>query len=116
MSFVCTANDKEHILFKSNGKYRIIPTTEIICIESNGRKVTMYTIYDVMESYQKISNLEQVLQKTFYRCHRCYIINMLYVEEYNSKYAKLKNGLRVPLSRKKISQFKNILTAYKNNN
>lgn len=111
MSFACTSNDKKHITVKSNRVYRIIPITDIIYIESVGRKVKIYTTHDIVESYQKISALEEMLNETFYRCHRCYIVNIQYIEGYNTKYVKLKNrnGTEIPLSREKITEFKNTL-------
>ena len=54
-----------------------IPIVEIIYIESRAHKLYIHTKYDSYEYYDKMNNVEQLLDgKGFVRCHQSYMVNI----------------------------------------
>ena len=100
----------DYILIKNGKNHYKILLSDISHIESSNKKVIIY-ISDkdngggMIECYQKISDIEEKLGATFFRCHRCYIANMKYIVSYNSSTVKMKNDKEIPLAQKKYSQF-----------
>ena len=49
-----------------------------------------------------ISEMEQLLSegRLFYRIHRSFIVNMMYVESYDTKSVTLRGGVTLPLKAK----------------
>ncbi len=52
-----------------------------------------------------MKELEKVLGSTFYRCHRCYIVNMEKISAYSADNIQVTNGDNMLLARKKYFDF-----------
>ena len=81
--------------------------SDILYIESKAKKVEIHTIGTKrsIEIYGSMDNLESQLGDDFYRCHRAFIVNMLYITEYDRESITLTNGDRVYLTKKKYGEF-----------
>ena len=81
--------------------------TDILYIESRGKKVEIHTARDKesIEIYASMEELEGQLGEGFYRCHRAYIVNMEHITEYSSDSILLTNGDKVYLAKKKYGEF-----------
>ena len=81
--------------------------TDILYIESRGKKVEIHTARDKesIEIYASMEELEGQLGEGFYRCHRAYIVNMAHITEYGSDSILLTNGDKVYLAEKKYGEF-----------
>ena len=81
--------------------------TDILYIESRGKKVGIHTARDKesIEIYASMEELEGQLGEGFYRCHRAYIVNMAHITEYGSDSILLTNGDKVYLAKKKYGEF-----------
>jgi DNA-binding LytR/AlgR family response regulator len=81
--------------------------TDILYIESRGKKVEIHTARDKesIEIYASMEELEGQLGEGFYRCHRAYIVNMAHITEYGSDSILLTNGDKVYLAKKKYGEF-----------
>ena len=81
--------------------------TDILYIESRGKKVEIHTARDKesIEIYASMEELEGQLGEGFYRCHRAYIVNMAHITEYGSDSILLPNGAKVYLAKKKYGEF-----------
>lgn len=81
--------------------------TDILYIESRGKKVEIHTARDKesIEIYASMEELEGQLGEGFYRCHRAYIVNMAHITEYSSDSILLTNGDKVYLAKKKYGEF-----------
>ena len=89
---------------------------DIIYIESDQRKIRVHTTYDIIEYYYKISDLENELSEdNFFRCHKCYIINLEYVQSFDNTFIILKNFEKVYISRKRLSDFSKAFMYYLKN-
>jgi len=115
MRIVSASVNKQQVLVKSDGENKMIRLSDILYIESSNNSVILYTLSGKIECRQKISYLEEMLGSTFYRVHRCYIINMKYVTSYTSSVVELENKIRIPLSRRRYSHFACMLTTARGN-
>ena len=81
--------------------------TDILYIESRGKKVEIHTARDKesIEIYASMEELEGQLGEGYYRCHRAYIVNMAHITEYGSDSILLTNGDKVYLAKKKYGEF-----------
>ncbi|WP_108308295.1 LytR/AlgR family response regulator transcription factor [Metalysinibacillus jejuensis] len=70
-------------------------------------KIILTTFHGKFEFYQSLSEIEDV-DKSFFRCHRGYIINLRNINEVNlqTKSILMKNGEQCPLSFRKIKLLK----------
>lgn len=96
---------KRYILVKNSGIQQKVYIKDIYYIESANKKVIIHTKEGVLESYGKMGELEQILGSDFYRCHRCYLVNMEKIVSYNADTIKVANGNKLILAQKKYNDF-----------
>ena len=95
----------ERFVIKSGGRVFFVPTSEIDWIESAGNYVRLHVGTDTHLFRETMNALEARLNTdTFFRIHRCHIINIERVRElqpwFNGEYVVfLKDGTRLTLSR-----------------
>jgi DNA-binding LytR/AlgR family response regulator len=99
------ANTEKHILIKSGNTYHKIFVKDISYVESHGKKVIINVDGEALEYYGKITELENTLGGSFFRSHRCYLVNMSFVSRYNATSIWLKNGEEIFLAQKKFQEF-----------
>ena len=104
-------DSKNHIVLHHKGHTHVINKDEIIYIESNKGSVFIHTINKEIEvpSYKfTMEKLLTELAEGFIRCHREYIVNTKYVEEFEgTDVVKLKNvDIALPIGRKYKDFFK----------
>ena len=96
---------KKYIMVKSYGTQRKLLLKDIYYIESGNKKVIFHTTDGTLEVYGKMDELENRLGNTFYRCHRCYLVNMEKISAYSGDHIQVTNGDKLLLARKKYSDF-----------
>lgn len=96
---------KKHILVKGSGTQQKLLLKNIYYIESGNKKVIFHTTNGTLETYGKMEELENRLGDTFYRCHRCYLVNMENISAYSADNIQVINGDNLLLARKKYSDF-----------
>lgn len=96
---------KKHIMVKSSGTQQKLLLKDIYYIESGNKKVIFHTTKGTLEVYGKMEELENGLGNTFYRCHRCYLVNMEKISAYSADNIQVTNGDNLLLARKKYSDF-----------
>lgn len=97
--------EKQRIFLKTRNL--TLDQADILYIESRGKKVEIHTVRKTedIQIYAAMEELEGQLGEEFYRCHRSYIVNMVYIAEYNSDSILLTNGNKVYLAKKKYGEF-----------
>ena len=85
---------------------------DILYIESRGKKVEIHTKTDVVDAYAGIGELEKQLQGNFYRCHRGYLVNLVYITEYSNDRINLNNGEIIILAKEKYAEFVKVYMRY----
>ena len=78
---------------------------DIYYIESANKKVIAHTSAGVLISYGKMEDFEKLTGGGFYRCHRCYLVNMEHITSYNVSTIQVANGDKLILAQKKYSDF-----------
>ena len=97
--------EKKYIMVKSLGAQQRLLLKDIYYIESRNKKVIIHTTDKTLEVYGKMEELENRLGSTFYRCHRCYLVNMENISAYSADNIQVINGDNLLLARKKYSDF-----------
>lgn len=104
---------KNTIIISKNGIHRKVVINKIVYAEVFNRIVMLHSINEDIEYYGKLSELESLVGDSFYRPHRSYLINMKYVEKYDSTHIKLLKG-ETPLAKAKYSDFVKQFSRYNN--
>ena len=95
----------KHILIKSKDSYHKVLLCDIYYIESQNKKVVVSSTNGEIEHYGKMQDFENSLGNAFYRCHRCFIVNLEHITKYNATTIWLKNGSNIFLAHKKYNEF-----------
>jgi DNA-binding LytR/AlgR family response regulator len=98
-------NRREHLAVKRDGVVHMIALDEILFVESSRKQVAIHTKNGVIECYGKISEFAEKLSSDFYKCHRCYIVNMAHIARFSAKAIMLSGGQEVFLAREKYQGF-----------
>lgn len=97
--------NKKQIMVKSSRTQQKIWLRDIYYIESGNKKVIFHTTDGILEVYGKMEDLENSLGNSFYRCHRCYLVNMEKISAYSVGNIQVTNGDNLLFARKKYSDF-----------
>ena len=96
---------EQFVLLKISGQRRKIPVRHIVYIESNNKRAIIHTTEGIYEVQETMSELETALGQYFYRCHRCYLVNLAHITAYSHTDIELANGEKVLLAYKKYAAF-----------
>lgn len=97
--------NKKQIMVKNSRTQQKIWLRDIYYIESGNKKVIFHTADGILEVYGKMEDLENSLGNSFYRCHRCYLVNMEKISAYSVGNIQVTNGDNLLFARKKYSDF-----------
>lgn len=104
---------KRRLLVRKGNESSIVFFDEIIYCEVIDRKVYLHLKTSaVVDYYEKIERLEEILDKRFYRCHRSYLINLKYLKSFRDGTAFLEGGGEVPVSRLRAREFSEVILQY----
>lgn len=95
----------EYIMIKASGKQQKLLLHDIFYIESSNKKTVYHTQKGIFEAYGKMEELEARLGDGFYRCHRCFLVNMESICSYSCDEIGLVNGEKLILAKRKYSDF-----------
>ncbi|MBR1623866.1 MAG: response regulator transcription factor [Pseudobutyrivibrio sp.] len=101
----------ELLTIKSGAAIYSINPDDIYLVESIGRKIVVHLVDKDIEAYGKISELEQILGKSFFRVHKSYLVNMMHIKKYTRTDVTLSNGAAALLSKYRYNDF---VTRYMN--
>ena len=90
--------EKGFFIRTMNG-YRMVKFSEVYYCEVMNRKIYLHVRQDVIEYYGKMKDLEQQTLPYLIRCHRSFLVNPVYLQEYKGGQVTLKNGARIPVSK-----------------
>ncbi|SHH54746.1 LytR/AlgR family response regulator transcription factor [Tepidibacter thalassicus] len=101
-------NKRDSIVIKSGKREYILKFNEIIKFETTGipHKIRVSTVDSIIEFHGSFKEIEEELDKRFYKSHRTCIINKDYIKiinkDLNDLYVLMKNGEKAILSRTAI--------------
>lgn len=96
---------QEPLLIRTRTRNITLMKNDILYVESRGKKVEIHTTGKNVEVYAAMNKLEKCLGDDFYRCHRGYLVNMTYIEEYGSDSITLGNGEIIYMAKEKYGDF-----------
>jgi len=99
------AGNEKFILIKNGNAHQKIFLHDILYIESQNKKVIIHGTDRVTESYSTLREIEKNMDDSFFRCHRCYLVNMRHVKRYTAAAVWVKNGDEILLAQKKYTEF-----------
>ncbi len=109
------SNTQNRIVVKTDGKIKIIPTSELQYIEANGDNVKIVSSDGSYNKNKTMSYFEEQLSSSdFIRIHRSYIVNVSMVTRIDaydkeSHLAVLSTGIQLPVSKTGYQKLKDIL-------
>lgn len=99
-----SSEESRTILVKSGGANTKVIISDIEYAEIFDRRIVLHmTSRDTIEYYGKMSDLESILGKDFFRVHRAYLINLAFVKSYDSKTVNVA-GEEIPVARGKYQE------------
>ena len=96
---------KQYLFVKNAGVQKKVYLKDIFYIESANKKVIIHTKTGILETYGKMDEWEQAAGGSFYRCHRCYLVNMEKIASYGTDRIEVVNGDKLLLAQKKYADF-----------
>ena len=100
---------RPRVCIQCERRKRYLFLDEIVYIESQNHNVYIHlSDGDVLTSREKLSNLENMLDQRFLRCHQSFLVNMRYIADVEEDFI-LKDGTIVPI---RIRQRKAIADEY----
>lgn len=112
------------ILLHTSEQDVMVPVSSILYVEAMKNDV-YYTVLehqhtDCVRTYKvrgKLAEAEEQLKGDgFFRCHRSYLVQLMYVVSYTSKEVVLKTGITLPISRGKAGALKSAIVGAINGN
>lgn len=98
----------EKIVLYYNWSTHAIPQREIYYILTYDSSCEFLTKDRVLRSENSLADMEQQLDdKLFFRIHRKYIVNMLYIEDYKNGWVRIRDTT-LPVSRRKRREFERV--------
>ncbi len=93
------------VLSTQNGTLRL-PLKQITHIEGERNYSYIHLSTGSRElSSKNLAYFEDILlDKSFFRCHRSYLVNRYHIEALKNEHFVLKNGFEVPISRRKVTE------------
>ena len=92
----------------------MVPTSQIIAVEAQGRKVIVHTTSQDLISVRNMNYLaDQLPNNCFFRTHRSFIVNFKHITDFDHTTVHLTNRQLIAyLTRRKYSDFKNAYFLY----
>lgn len=94
--------------YKNNTHFIIY--RDIIYIEANNTKTCIHTKEEIIEYHITMLELEKKLPNLFFRIHRSYIINVIYVTEIRRYEIELCSKIKIAIPEKKYKKIKEAIT------
>ncbi|MBQ7515963.1 MAG: response regulator transcription factor [Schwartzia sp.] len=93
------------LLLKAAGGTERVFLKDILYMESANKKVLLHTTGGTYETGVRMEALELSLGPSFYRCHRCYLVNLEQVAAYGPGSIRLTNGDEILIAQRKYAPF-----------
>lgn len=83
------------------GSLVLLQPQRIRYLESDRRKVIVYSEGKRVETYATLTQMSRKLPRTFAQCHKSFLVNMVYIAELKKENITLVSGETIPVSQKK---------------
>lgn len=86
--------------------HRCLFPSEILYLKADGRHCIFYTKTGSFQAPGLLSAYEQKMPEYFFRIHKSYLVNCLYIDRISRYNAVLENGCELPISKERYMDFK----------
>ena len=101
--------DRPRVCVQWERQKRYLFLDEIIYVESQNHTIHIHlSSGEVLDSKEKLGDLESLLDERFLRCHQSFLVNMSYIADVDGDFI-LKDGTKIPI---RIRQRKAIAEEY----
>ncbi len=90
---------EKNVIFTVNGEVKRVSLADIISVEAFAHSSIVTAINEKFEVKSSISEIEELLDESFIRCHRSYIVGLRYIKSIFKTEITVDNGDKIPLSR-----------------
>lgn len=97
---------------KQGNGYCRVPYARICYVEVMGRKIILHTQDDAVMFNGRLEVFGKELPPSFFCCHRSFLVNFAWVCGYEDGEARLTGGEKIPISRRKLPEFKTAFMDY----
>ncbi len=97
--------EAEPLVIRVKGVHRNVPKENILYAENDARKIILHLKGEQIAYYSKMSELEGLLGRRFFRCHRGYLVNLGAVKSYDTGSIQIKNGETILMAKQKYGDF-----------
>lgn len=104
--------DEKAVVVMEKGMFYRIPCNELQYVESHKRVATFVGEEKRCSVYIKLDDLEQMLPSNFLRCHKSYLVNMNFIENFTVENILLFSGQKISVSRGKYHEAKEKFREY----
>lgn len=107
-------DEKRNTLFpiKKKGIIYALDIKKIQYLEQEKRKIHIHTEGEIHSVYVKFSDIEKYKTDYFARCHSSYAVNLYFVLSISESHFMMKNGAKVPISRSRMRETREIYEAF----
>lgn len=108
---------EDYIIITKNKKLQKVYLKEILYFEVFDRIIYLHKVNShVIDFYSRINCLEEKLkERDFFRSHKSYLVNLRYVVAFDNTNIILNNKEKIPLSKRRYSEFIKTVTYYMEN-
>lgn len=96
--------ERASLMIMTGGKHITVNFEEIIYAEVFNRKIILHTVWEDIEYYGKMKELQEKAGGNFYRPHRAYLVNFNYIRKYDAATIYLEKGQAL-MSKQKYHEF-----------
>lgn len=101
------------LLVSADRQTRKVLLKDIMYIESVGRIAKIHFRDGTLETYEQIGVLEDKLsEKAFFRCHKCFLVNLDSVDAFHKTEITLENGETIMLAKRRYEDFQKAILSY----
>lgn len=99
-------HSQEFMLINQGRTRKKLLLREIHYFEIRGRIISVHGVEGIFDYYEQIGTLEKELQgKGFFRCHKSFLVNLRYVDNYNRQEIILDTGEKIAIAKRRYGAF-----------
>ena len=103
----------DFLMISANRQIQKVFLKDILYIESIGRIAKIHCNNGTLETNEQIGILEDKLSdKFFFRCHKCFLVNLNFVDAFNKTEVRLENGEKIMLAKRRYEDFQKAILSY----
>lgn len=100
------------LLIDMDGEMRLLKLSDIMAVEAFSHYIKIYLSEEILEAKLSISEIEKVLDHSFVRCHRSYLVGLQHINRISKTGVVLDDVRVIPLSRRLYHDVNQAFIAY----